>query len=181
MNWRKTINFFLFLLLWPAAVLGALNNQMIPMWLILTAMLSSVVTLNKTVWVDVLLVASALVYGVFFESMGEQFGWLAYSDAQQIHGLPPSWILVLWAGMGMTFRYSNAWLFIQNYKWLCAWLMCVPLTYFSAAKLGAIQIENFLYTYVSVLLGWSVYFFLLRYVVNHPNITHHYQQGVNHA
>ncbi|WP_154222346.1 DUF2878 domain-containing protein [Marinicella rhabdoformis] len=179
---NKSINFVLFLLIWPAAVFGAANNQFLPMWLILVTMFVTVVISNKPTWVDIVLFFSTLIYGYCFESLGTHLGWIEFNviefnGRQQTNGFPPHWILALWGGLGLTFRHSNAWLFEKDYKWLIVWLACVPMTYFSAAQLGVIKIESFLYMYVSVFMGWSAYFFLVRYTINHPVVLMTYQAG----
>ena len=149
------------------------------MWLILIAMFLTAAASKKQVKIDLLLVLSALIFGFFLETMGEQLGWLEFDDEQQIGGFPPSWIMALWAGMGLTFRYSNAWLFSVKVKWLMTWLACVPMTYFSASQLGAVQIDSFLFMYMSVFMGWTAYLLIVRFALNHPSFFMTNQSGEN--
>ena len=177
----RSINFLLFLLLWPAAVFGAVYEQFMPMWLVLLAMVATVVYSPVGVWTDIKLVLSAVVFGFCFESLAEQMGWLDFINESHVKGWPPMWIIALWAGLGLTFRQSNAWLFKKHIKWMFLWLACVPMTYLSAAKLGVIRIENFPFTYVAVFIGWSVYHLVIRHALNHPSILRAYPKGDNHA
>lgn len=175
------LNFVLFFLLWPAAVFGVVYEQFMPMWLVLLAMVGTVVNSPIGVWTDIKLVLSAVVFGFCFESLAEHLGWLDFINESQVQGWPPMWIIALWAGLGLTFSQSNAWLFKKHIKWMFLWLACVPMTYLSAAKLGVIRIENFLLTYVAVFIGWAVYLLVIRYAINHPSLLRAYPRGEHHA
>lgn len=78
--------------------------------------------------------------------------------------LTPVWILGLWAAFTTTLSHSLSW--IGGKPWLpyvCA-PVAGPFAYWSASKLGAVQMPDLTLSLAALALGWLVVFPLLLYI-----------------
>lgn len=78
--------------------------------------------------------------------------------------LTPVWILGLWAAFTTTLSHSLSW--ISSRPWLpyvCA-PVAGPFAYWSASKLGAVQMPDLTLSLAALALGWLVVFPLLLYI-----------------
>lgn len=78
--------------------------------------------------------------------------------------LTPVWILGLWAAFTTTLSHSLSW--IGSKSWLpfvCA-PVAGPFAYWSASKLGAVQMPDLTLSLSALALGWLLVFPLLLYI-----------------
>ncbi|MDI9245448.1 DUF2878 domain-containing protein [Marinobacter sp. CHS3-4] len=78
--------------------------------------------------------------------------------------LTPIWIIGLWAAFMTTLSHSLSW--IGSKPWLpfvCA-PVAGPLAYWSASKMGAVDMPDLAFSLTALALGWLVIFPLLLYV-----------------
>lgn len=78
--------------------------------------------------------------------------------------LTPIWILGLWAAFSTTLSHSLSW--ISAKPWLpfvCA-PIAGPFAYWSASKLGAVDMPDLTLSLAALALGWLVVFPLLLYI-----------------
>lgn len=78
--------------------------------------------------------------------------------------LTPVWILGLWAAFTTTLSHSLSW--IGSKPWLpfvCA-PVAGPFAYWSASKLGAVQMPELTLSLLALALGWFLMFPLLLYI-----------------
>lgn len=175
-NTHKLINFILFMLLWPVAVVGAVNDTgfwTVLLWITLCA---------HTLWVlerrdlTLVLAKSTLVFGWCFEFMMVYLGLVEYKSSYSLMGVP-IWILCLWHGLGMTFRMSNLWL-INSHRWyVISWLLLVPVTYMSASGLGAIDIVDPLSSCFAIIFFWGLMIASVRVLFKQLLVDSMNQQG----
>jgi Protein of unknown function (DUF2878) len=78
--------------------------------------------------------------------------------------LTPIWILGLWAAFTTTLSHSLSW--IGSKPWLpfvCA-PIAGPFAYWSASKMGAVQLPDLTLSLAALALGWFIVFPLLLYI-----------------
>ncbi len=153
------INITLLNLLWFASVLGAANQMLWPALLMLSLLL--LVTfiyqgINKT---DRKIMVLSVLCGLLFDGFLAFQGVITYSHTlHEVSYLPPAWIMMLWVGFAATVRVGMQWLLNNPIIGGAFMLIGAPLSYFSAAKLGAISINNLWQAMSFVGITWLLYF-----------------------
>jgi len=102
------------------------------------------------------LIAGAVVMGVAWETLAVQAGWLRYPSGTLVDGLPPHWIIALWALFATTLNVSMRWF---KGRWTAAALagaLAGPLAYYAGARLGAVQFPDPQTALIALALGWGV-------------------------
>jgi Protein of unknown function (DUF2878) len=140
MQFNNVFNFLWMQLIWLAAVLGAANNILWPVALLLLVFVFSVSLPTNRIKGDFQLVLVAVLLGFILDTTWVNLGWLEYADSDGLSNMAPVWIVLLWVSLALTINHSLAWL--QSKLLLAATTSAVasPLSYLAAAKLGAVRI-----------------------------------------
>ncbi len=78
--------------------------------------------------------------------------------------LTPVWILGLWAAFTTTLSHSLSWISARSWlPFVCA-PVAGPFAYWSASKLGAVEMPDLTLSLAALALGWLVVFPLLLYI-----------------
>lgn len=101
------------------------------------------------------LIASAVVIGIAWETLVVQADWLRYSSGTLVIGMPPHWIIALWALFATTLNVSMRWF---KGRWAAAALagaVAGPLAYYAGERLGAVQFPDLHIALIALALGWA--------------------------
>lgn len=173
-QWITLLGHFILLqLLWPVAVLGAVQGWRWESALVVAAMPVWTALRRLPVRRDLRMLFSGLAIGVVFELVLVGLGLIEYRLTPG-PGLVPLWILMLWAGFALNFNHCLAWL--QGRWWLGAGLGAFggPASVLVGASLGAASLPAGVlplvvfyggcWALVVPLLGW-----LARYYHEHES------------
>ncbi len=149
-------NFVLFQAAWFACVLGAAHGH---------AAWGSAAALAVVAWhlavarrwqPEARLIGAAVGIGLVLETLLVQAGWVRHVDGVWLAGLPPHWIVALWALFATTLNVSLRWL--QGRPWLAAALGAVaaPLSYAGGVRLGAAQFADPGAALAALAVGWAL-------------------------
>jgi len=138
-RWHLWLNVALFQAGWFACVVGAAKGYA---WLGVVAAgvaLAAHGVLARQASTEFQLIAQVTVVGMLVDSLLLVTGWLAYPSGVLVSGVAPYWIAALWAMFATTLNVSMRWL--RGRAWLAMALgaMGGPLSYWGAARLGAVQ------------------------------------------
>ncbi len=165
------LNIILLNLLWFASILGAANELLWPAMLMLSLLL--VVTfiyqgIGKT---DGKIIVVSLICGLLIDGFLSFQGTITYGHT--LHGvgfLPPTWILLLWIGFGATVRVGMQYLLNNPMIGGAFMLIGAPLSYYSAAKLGAVVINDLWQAMAFIGISWLLYFILLVQITQNKGV-----------
>ncbi|WP_158681548.1 DUF2878 domain-containing protein [Microbulbifer pacificus] len=126
MNYKKLVNFTLFVAGWWTAVLYGNALALIALFVVLMV--------HFILWRDVRDIF--LVLGFIFCGFGVEWAFMA-SGVQDYHSnLPPAWSICIWAMLATTIRYSLSWL-VNKPRWAAlAGLLFAPAFYFNSVQFG---------------------------------------------
>ncbi|NND82020.1 MAG: DUF2878 domain-containing protein [Gammaproteobacteria bacterium] len=158
---RLIANFILFQLGWFACVLlGA--GQLHWLGSLIASMIVLVhLQLAERLKPELMLVLSAVVIGLLWDSALVWFGVLQYEHGLLAPFLAPHWIVAMWALFATTINGSLGWV---KTNWLLAALMGAvggPLSFYAGYKLGAVQIPDMALAMALLAAGWAVFMPLL--------------------
>ena len=139
---KNLLNFVLFQSLWFSCVLGAANQTIWPAVMIVTVMLSVFLypaIRNKQ---DIMFLSVCLIMGFILDSLLAYMELVDYKYDDGFNHIAPFWIIFLWAGFSLTLNHSMSWLLKKPRLGTFFIIIGAPLSYFSAEKLGAIQIQE---------------------------------------
>ena len=149
-------NAVIFQCAWFAAVLGAAHHRP----LLGTACVAAVIAWHLVVSArpaqEARLVALLCLIGFVVESAIVRQGHVAYPSGQPVASLAPSWIVALWALLGIALNVTMRWL--HGRLLLAAVLGAVlgPLSFSSGARLGGAQLLHPTEALVTLALVWAV-------------------------
>ncbi|MBM3342013.1 MAG: DUF2878 domain-containing protein [Betaproteobacteria bacterium] len=150
------LNVALFQLGWFACVLGAAHGYPWAGTLIVTAVVAWHLWSVPHPAVEGSLMAQVVLIGTVWDSLLVWLGWISYPTGTLLAGAAPYWIVALWALFATALNVSMRWL--KGRLWLAAALgaMCGPLSYWAAARLGAVVFTQPGHALVALAVGWSV-------------------------
>jgi hypothetical protein len=156
---RNVINFVLFQAGWFACVLYPSVEAAGAVVLIVAFHLAfiSQSRLSELQFIGAGTVLGGLLDGIWFNTGVLDNGITEFQ-------LTPIWILGLWAAFTTTLSHSLSW--ISAKPWLpfvCA-PVAGPFAYWSASKMGAVDMPDLTLSLVALALGWLVVFPLLLYI-----------------
>ena len=154
----NTVNFILFQMLWLSSVLGAANGILWPACVILSLMVVVFLKSKYAHSANLKYVVFSVFFGFVIDSILASSGLIEYNYNLGIAYLAPIWILFLWIGFALTFNHSMAWMFKNKMMANVFIGLGAPLSYFSAAKLSAIEINNLSLTLVLISVLWLGFF-----------------------
>ncbi len=160
------LNIILLNMLWLSCVLGAANGMLWPGFFVLIMLLAINVykkSLNK---IDLKIVLISVVAGLIIDGLLHSQGIVNYEHkVLNLAYLPPVWIMLLWVGFGATVRTGMRWLLNHPKTGAIIMLVGAPLSYVSAAKLGAAQIPVLWLAMTFIGLSWLLYFSSIVYFI----------------
>jgi len=141
---------------WFACVLGAAHGW--PWAGVAVAMVVVALHLSRAALPleELKLIALALLIGALWDSLLVKLGWIAYPHETLITNAAPHWILALWALFASTLNISMRWLKQQPLLALMAGAVGGPLSYWAAARLGAVQFVEPAALVITMALGWAL-------------------------
>jgi hypothetical protein len=121
-------------LVWFASVIGAGHGLVWPGVLGLAIYAAWQLRDAATRRTDLKMIATAIVLGCVLDGGLIHFGLASYASAGPLAGLPPVWILALWATFALTFTQSLQ--YLQTRLWLAFLLGAIggPMAYLGAAR-----------------------------------------------
>jgi hypothetical protein len=164
------INILLLNALWFATVVGATHKILWPAYLCLLVLLAVIHIysgIDKQGWK---VIALSLVFGIVIDGFLMSNGMILYnSHTQLIAWLPPLWILALWLGFGASVRVGMQWMLKSPIIGTIFMVVGAPLSYVSAAKLGAIEIPQLNQALAVIAVGWLLYFVCVIQICHSKN------------
>jgi len=153
----KLTNFIAFQIGWFACVLGGANG--LP-W-VGTGIALAVVTWHLTraerPRQELLLVLSAAMIGIVFDSLLVTLDWLAYPSGTLIASTAPHWIVALWMLFATTLNVSLSWLKRHLPIAIAFGAIGGPLAYWGGAKLGALTFLSPTPGLIALAVGWALF------------------------
>ena len=153
---RNVVNFVAFQLGWFACVLGAAHAYpWLGVWVAIVIVAGNIAWSARP-FAEAGFIALALLAGAAWETLLLASGALQYSAGSLLPGLPPPWILALWALFASTLNVSLGWL---QGRWLLAAVLgglSGPASYWAGARLGALNIVDPLIFVLMLAAGWAV-------------------------
>lgn len=141
---------------WFACVLGG-ANQMPWLGVLISCLVILVHLLRTSERVfECKFFGVAVIIGIIFDGIPQSLGWIAFSPVTfWPEALPPPWMIMLWALFASTINISLSWL--QNRKTLAMLIGAIagPLSYWSGARLGALQPINPSAAIIYLSIGWG--------------------------
>lgn len=135
----RTLNYLLYQTGWFACVLGASWHHEATGVAIALALIAVHLGLAQERAIEAPLIAIALGVGLVSESL--QLAADTYEPHPSLlpGGMPPAWLLVLWAQFATTFRYSLSNILQRPWRAALFGALGGPLAFFAADGLGALQ------------------------------------------
>ncbi len=160
------LNLILLNLLWFASVLGAANGLLWPAAWCLVLLLAALFIYQDMTTKDLKIIVFSLIFGALLDGFMYHSGWLTYASPYfAVMPLPPIWILFLWVGFAASITTGMRWMIEKPVLGACFMAVGAPLSYVSAAKLGAVVINQFPQTMLLIGSAWVIYFLLVRMLV----------------
>lgn len=153
---RNATNFVLFQVGWLACVLYP--NRLSGL-LVLGLLALHLALVSRHRWGELQFIGLGTVLGGALDTLWFQTGVLAASTAE--YAVVPPWLLALWAMFMTTLCHSLNW--VSSRRWLPFVLAPIagPFAYWSASKLGAVQLPDPALSLLALAFGWLVLFPLL--------------------
>jgi len=105
---------------------------------------------------EIKLIASVALLGGLWDSALIHFGLLDYPHSTVFHGIPPLWLVSLWALFAAQFNTTYRWLKHRLPAGALLGALAGPLSFRSGAALGALHFVQVLPATVSLAIGWAV-------------------------
>lgn len=156
MNRALITNVVFLQVLWFAAILGAATDRMLPamVWFGVFFVCHTLFGFERRR--DLALVLIAVPVGFALDSLWVQLHWLEFSHAVPSPAAAPYWIAVLWAGFALTVNHSLRWLHQRPVLAGAFAMVSGPLSYFAAARLGAVVINDPFSLFIAIALSWGI-------------------------
>lgn len=156
---RNVINFVLFQAGWFACVLypGLAAVGVVVLLVGFHLVFISQARMSELQFIGAGVVLGGLLDGLWFNTGVLDNGVSGFQ-------LTPVWILGLWAAFTTTLSHSLSWIGARPWlPFVCA-PVAGPFAYWSASKLGAVEMPDLTLSLAALALGWLVVFPLLLYI-----------------
>ncbi|HKK57693.1 DUF2878 domain-containing protein [Marinobacter sp.] len=156
---RNVINFVLFQAGWFACVL---YPGLAAVGAVILLLGFHLIFISQARWAELQFIGAGVVLGGLLDGLWFNTGVL--DNGVSGFQLTPIWILGLWAAFTTTLSHSLAW--ISARPWLpfvCA-PIAGPFAYWSASKLGAVEMPDLTFSLAALAVGWLAVFPLLLYI-----------------
>jgi hypothetical protein len=156
---RNTINFVVFQIGWFACVLfpglGAVG-------LVVLIVAFHLAFISKARKAELQFIGAGVVIGGLLDGLWFNIGVL--DNGIEGFQLTPIWILGLWAAFSTTLSHSLGWISAKPWlPYVCA-PIAGPFAYWSASKMGAVELPDLTFSLLALAIGWLVVFPLLLYI-----------------
>ena len=166
------LNVILLNLLWFASILGAANQMLWLPIMVLILLLTVIFIYQGLSKEDAKIIVISLICGLLIDGFLAGQGIVSYAGKlHDINYLPPMWILSLWIGFGATVRVGMQWLLKNSMIGGAFILIGAPLSYYSAAKLNAVIINDLWQAMSFIGISWLLYFVLLVQITQNKGAT----------
>lgn len=153
-NVHKVINFIAVEAGWFGCVLGAALGA--PWFGLLVV--CAVVTLHLVMVAlparELKLMGVAAAFGLVFDSLLLNTGWLAYPNGFFLPGVAPYWIVAMWISFSTCFNVSMRWLHGRRALAAITGALLGPMSYYAGAELGGVTLVNPVAAMVALSIGW---------------------------
>jgi len=155
------INAVAFQLGWFACVLGGANQ--LPWLGTLVAALIVAWHLNQAPRPgrEVTLLAAVGALGALWDSLLVAAGWLEYPSGTLLSNTAPHWIVAMWVLFASTLNVSLRWLRGRSVLAMLLGAVAGPLAYYAGAKLGGVVINEPVFVFTALAIGWAAFVPLL--------------------
>lgn len=100
------------------------------------------------------LLALVVLIGAVWDSLLVALGWISYPSGTLLSGAAPHWIVALWALFATSLNVSMRWLKGRLALAALLGMVCGPLSYWAAVRLGAVDLVRPTSAIVALSLGW---------------------------
>jgi hypothetical protein len=153
--------------LWFASVLGAANGLLMPSVVAAFILLAVIFIYQGFDQQDGKIIGISVLMGLLIDGFLSNSGWLVYANhGHQVSFLPPVWIMLLWLGFGATIRTGMSWMFNNPLLGSVFMLIGAPLSYYSASRLGGVELLQLWPVMITIGISWLIYFLILSLIVN---------------
>jgi hypothetical protein len=141
---------------WFACVSGAANGLPWAGPLFVLVLVALHLHFSKRPGRELGLVFSAMLIGLFADSLLVFSGLVSYPSGIWIDGMAPYWIIAMWAMFATTLNVSMRWLRKRNALAAALGAVGGPLAYVAGQELGAITLEQPVLALVALAIIWAV-------------------------
>lgn len=141
---------------WFACVLGAANGMPWAGPLVVLALVAIHLRWAKRPGPELGLIFSAVLIGLFADSVLVFSGLVSYPSGTWLEGFAPYWILAMWAIFATTLNVSMKWLRNRNALSAAFGAVGGPLAYLAGEKLGAITFEEPVFAMIALAIIWAL-------------------------
>jgi hypothetical protein len=141
---------------WFVCVVGAAKGYPLAGPLAVMAVLAVHLATALQPRAELMLILTAGVIGLCFDSLLLKTGWLSYPNGILVPGLAPYWIVAMWLLFATTLNVSLRWLRGRYPLALILGLVGGPISYYGGAELGGVELLNEPYALTALALGWAV-------------------------
>lgn len=134
------LNYTLYQLGWFACVLGAAWHHPFAGFVIALSLIAIHIAVVDDRWLEARLVLFAVVVGLVVERIQLAAPTYQFTSGVIVEGLPPPWLLALWAQLATTFRFSLRHVFARPLVALLFGAVGGPLAFLAGARLGAVTL-----------------------------------------
>ena len=153
--------------LWFASVLGAANGLLMPAVVATSLLLAVIFIYQGFDSQDAKIIGISVLMGLLIDGFLSSSGWLVYAmHGHQVSFLPPVWIMLLWVGFGATIKTGMSWMFASPLLGSVFMLIGAPLSYYSASRLGGVELLQLWPVMITIGISWLVYFLILTLITN---------------
>ena len=149
-------NLVMFKIGWVACVGLAAAGQ--PLWA--TAAVAAVVALHllsvPVMVKEALLLSSAAVIGLAWESLLVWSGLLSYPASGEFTPLAPYWIVAMWVLFATTINHGLSWTKRSWHVSALAGMIGGPMAFYGGAAMGAVEFSHTLTALAVIGAGWAV-------------------------
>jgi len=141
---------------WFACVLGSANQ--LPWLGVLISSLVIFVHIYRSRYpaFECKFLAVAVIIGLVFDGIPQSLGWITFSPVTFWPDvLPPPWMIMLWPLFASTMNISLSWLKHKKLLAILIGAVAGPLSYWSGARLGALQLSNVSAAIIYLSIGWG--------------------------
>ncbi len=155
---RNILNFILFQIGWFAWVV---YPDLLGPLLVLAFLLIHFVFVSQNRFTELQFIGLGTVVGAVLDGLWFRLGVL--DDGSGAVLITPPWIVAIWAIFMTTLSHSLNW--ISRKVWLAILFAPIagPFTYWSASKIGVVELPELVPSLIALALGWLVVFPLLLF------------------
>ena len=154
---------------WFAAVVGASLGHGTAGAALAAALIAGHLLLTRERGAEVHLLVLATLTGAVIETWQLQTGTYRTISGASLTGLPPPWLLALWAQFATTFRYSVRPMLARPIVAMLVGALGGPLAFLAGERLGAVELATPLWPgLLRLAIGWTAALALFAWLARTP-------------